>query len=258
MLGWLTCAGAHAQITGALRGTVSDVSGAAVPKVPVTLTSLETRQTRVQPTNSSGEFAFDLLAVGSYEVEAEAPGFNAELATAEVKTGETTSVAFFRLEGPRPVTQVIEVNSAVAQIDTENSQLQTSIAGQAIQEIPVGRDPNRFALTAPGIAPVSPNNSFLGSGSFNSNGGRGRGDNIMVDGITATDVTTTGTGGAIPARLNFSSIKEVKVITNNFSAEYGRNSSAQVLYITKGGTNDLHGEALRILSKQHPECPLVL
>ncbi|HZO53202.1 MAG TPA: hypothetical protein VFB63_10815, partial [Bryobacteraceae bacterium] len=61
------------------------------------------------------------------------------------------------------------------------------------------------------------------------------------DGITTTDVSVTGTGGAINP-LNFSSIKEVKVITNNFSAEYGRNSTSQLLYITKGGTNDLHGE----------------
>src|SRR5204863_6139211 len=96
------------------------------------------------------------------------------------------------------------------------------------------------------IAPVSANNSFLGTGSFNSNGGRGRGNNIMVDGITATDVSVTGTGGPL-GPLNFSSIKEVKVITNNFSAEYGRNSSSQVLYITKGGSNELHGEAYEFL-----------
>ena len=112
-----------------------------------------------------------------------------------------------------------------------------------MQEIPVGQRPEPVsALTAPGVTPVSQNNPFLGSGSFNSNGGRGRANNIMVDGITATDVSVTGTGGPL-GPLNFSSIKEVKVITNNFDAEYGRNASAQVLYITKSGTNDLHGEA---------------
>ncbi len=172
-------------------------------------------------------------------MEADAAGFNAEKTQAEVRTGETTAVSFKLQVGS--VTQAVEVTGAVAQIDTESAQLQTAITGQAIQEIPVNRDPNRFALSAPGVTPVSPNNSFLGSGSFNSNGGRGRGDNIMVDGITATDVSVTGTGGPL-GPLNFSSIKEVKVITNNFSAEYGRNSSAQVLYITKGGTNGLHGE----------------
>ena len=82
---------------------------------------------------------------------------------------------------------------------------------------------------------------FLSSGSFNANGSRGRGNNIMVDGITSTDVSVTGTGGTLNP-LNFSSIKEVKIITNNFSAEYGRNGGSQVLYITKNGTNEIHGE----------------
>jgi hypothetical protein len=135
----------------------------------------------------------------------------------------------------------VEVNEALQVLDTQNAQIQNSVAGQSIQEIPVGRNPNNFVLLSPGVAPVSANNPFLGSGSFNSNGGRGRGNNITVDGITATDVSVTGTGGPL-GPLNFASIKEVKVITNNFSAEYGRNASSQVIYITKNGTNDLHGE----------------
>jgi outer membrane receptor protein involved in Fe transport len=234
------CLTMQAQITGGLRGSVSDPSGAAVQKATVTLTSAETDQTRKQETNSSGEFSFDLLTIGHYSVKAESSGFSASETEAEVKTGEISSVAFKLQLGS--VSQVIEVTTAVAQIDTENAQLQTSITGQAVQEIPVGRNPNLFALSAPGVTPVSSNNPYLGSGSFNSNGGRGRANNIMVDGITATDVSVTGTGGPL-GPLNFSSIKEVKVITNNFSAEYGRNASSQVLYITKGGTNDLHGEA---------------
>ena len=239
LFGILSCAGLHAQITGGLRGTVSDASGGALPKATVTLTSIDSSQVRTQTANSSGEFSFDLLNTGNYQIKAEAPGFSAGQASTEVKTGEIASINFKLEIGT--VTQVVEISTAVARIDIENSQLQTSITGQAVQEIPVGRNPNLFALTAPGIAPVSANNSFLGSGSFNSNGGRGRGNNIMVDGITATDVSVTGTGGPL-GPLNFSSIKEVKIITNNFSAEYGRNSSAQVLYITKGGTNALHGE----------------
>ncbi|MBL8179554.1 MAG: TonB-dependent receptor [Bryobacterales bacterium] len=228
----------HGQITGDLRGTIYDGSGAVVPKATVVLKSVETGETRTVAT-TDGNFNFALLKIGRYEVRAEAAGFRAAATTAEVKTGEIASVRFTLEVGQ--VTETISVTDAVSLLNTENAQLQTSVAGEAIQEIPVARNPNLFALTAPGVAPVSSNNPFLGSGSFNSNGGRGRGNNITVDGITATDVSVTGTGGTL-SPLNFSSIKEVKVITNNFSAEYGRNSSAQVLYITKGGTNDLHGE----------------
>jgi len=238
------CAGLFAQITGGLRGTVSDPTGAAVSKATVTLTNLATKQARTQPVNERGEFTFELLTPGDYEVKAESPGFSVALTQAQVKTGEEAFVAF-RLEVGR-ITETVQVSDAVAQIDTQNAQLQTSVTGQAVQEIPVNRNPNLFALTAPGVAPVTQNNPFLSSGSFNVNGGRGRGNNITVDGITATDVSVTGTGGPL-GPLNFSSIKEVQVITNNFNAEYGRNSSSQVLYITKGGTNDVHGEAYEYL-----------
>ena len=238
------CAGLFAQITGGLRGTVSDPTGAAVPKATVTLTNVATKQVRTQAVNERGEFTFELLTPGDYEVKAESAGFSASITQAQVGAGGEEFVAF-KLEVGR-ITETVQVSDAVAQIDTQNAQLQTSVTGQAVQEIPVGRNPNLFALTAPGVAPVTQNNPYLGSGSFNANGGRGRGNNITVDGITATDVSVTGTGGPL-GPLNFSSIKEVQVITNNFNAEYGRNSSSQVLYITKGGTNELHGEAYEYL-----------
>jgi hypothetical protein len=232
--------GVQAQITGELRGSVVDASGAALTSAKVTLKNNETGQTRNQTVNGGGEFVFNLLQIGSYEVRADASGFTSSVVNASVKTGETASVVMTLLVGG--VSQTVDVAGAVQQLDTENAQIQNAITGRTIQEIPVSRNPNGFALLSPGVAPVSANNPFLGSGSFNSNGGRGRGNNITVDGITATDVSVTGTGGPL-GPLNFASVKEVQVITNNFNAEYGRNSSSQVLYITKNGTNTLHGEA---------------
>ena len=230
---------AHAQITGDLRGVVIDPSGASISQAKVSLRSAETGETRAASVTEDGAFNFGLLRIGRYEVKAEAPGFRGASAFAEVRAGEIASVRLNMEVGQ--VNEVVVVTDAVSLLNVDNAQIQTSVSGQQVQELPVARNPNLFALTAPGVAPVSSNNPFLGSGSFNSNGGRGRGNNIMVDGITATDVSVTGTGGPIDP-LNFSSIKEVKVITNNFSAEYGRNASAQMLYITKNGTNELHGE----------------
>jgi outer membrane receptor protein involved in Fe transport len=236
----LFCAtSAFAQITGELRGVVTDPSGAAVADARITLRDLETGQQRSATANALGEFGFSLLRIGQYEVRAEAPGFRNVAARAEIRTGEITDVRLPLEVGQ--VTETVQITDAATLLDTSNAQIQTSFTGQTIQELPVGRNPNLFVLAAPGIAPVSSNNPFLGSGSFNANGGRGRGNNIMVDGITATDVSVTGTGGTLNP-LNFSSIKEVKIITNGFSAEYGRNSTSQVLYITKNGTNELHGE----------------
>jgi hypothetical protein len=235
----LAALGAFAQITGDLRGVVNDSSGAAMAGAKVTARNLDTGETRSAETGSDGIFVFNLLKIGRYEVRAEAPNFKAAIAPTEVRAGEVASVRFALELGQ--VTETVTVAEAVAQIDIENAQLQTSVVGQQVLDIPVNRNPNNFATTAPGTAPVSSNNPFLGSGSFNTNGGRGRGNNITINGITATDVSVTGTGGPLTP-LIFQSIREVKVITNNFNAEYGRNASSQVMYLTRGGSNELHGE----------------
>ena len=89
--------------------------------------------------------------------------------------------------------------------------------------------------------PQTPNNNngFLGYGNFSSNGGRARGANITVDNATATDISTTGGSGL--GTFPIDAVKEVSFITNNFNAEYGRNSSAQYQIVTKSGTNEFHG-----------------
>ena len=230
---------AAAQITGDISGTVSDPSGAVVPNAKITLTSRETGAIRAMDADGEGRFGFNLLKIGLYEVKAEAPSFRAALTQATVRSGEIASVRFTLELGQ--VTEVVQVADAVALLDTANAQIQFSVEGAKIQDIPVNRNPNLFATTAPGIVPVTENNPFLGSGSFNSNGNRGRGNNITVDNITATDISVTGTGGVL-GPLSFSQIKEVKLITNNFSAEYGRNGGSQLQYITHSGTNDFHGD----------------
>src|SRR5579871_3133615 len=90
----LFCSATFAQITGGLRGTVSDPTGAAVPRAKVTLTNLETRQARAQEANAQGEFTFELLPIGNYEIKAEAPGFATSVTQALVSTGEYASVNF--------------------------------------------------------------------------------------------------------------------------------------------------------------------
>ena len=82
-----------------------------------------------------------------------------------------------------------------------------------------------LATLSPGVIPVTTANPFLGTGSFNSNGGRGRANNITIDNVVATDVSTTGTAGF--GTLSLDAIQEFKVITNNFNAEYGRNSGSE-------------------------------
>lgn len=227
------------QITGSLRGVVLDSSGAAISEATVTITSVESGETRQMKTDVGGNFSFSLLRIGTYEVKVEATGFRAFLTQADVLTGQVASIRFDMEVGL--VSETVTVFGAVTPLDTENAQIQNSVSGAAIQSLPVGRNANLYATTAPGVIPVSDNNPFLGSGSYNTNGGRGRGNNITVDNITTTDISVTGTGGVMDI-LNFSDLKEVKLISNNFSAEYGRNANSQLIYNLKSGTNELHGD----------------
>lgn len=226
-----------AQITGEIRGTITDPSGAAVTGAKATLVSVETGANRTASSDADGRFAFSLLAIGDYQITIEAAGFRKTIAPANVRSAEITAVALTLELGL--VSEQVTVTDAAAVLDTQNAQIQESFNSKSVQEIPVGRNPNLLAATLPGIIPAP---GGFNSGSFITNGNRTRANNITIDNITATDITVGGTGSTNNGPLNFSSIKEVKIITNSFSAEFGRNVGAQVQYITKSGTNNYHGE----------------
>lgn len=232
----------HAQITGDIFVTVQDKSGAVIPNAKVSLKSIETGAARTLNTAPDGSARFALLSIGAYDVVVEAQGFSSKRSRAQVNSGQIQEMKF-DLEIQSQVTEVIVTESTVA-INTVNSQLQQTTQTREVTALPVNTSTSgvlAFAAISPGVVPLPPqnNNGFLGYGSFNSNGGRGRGNNITIDNATATDVSTT--GGAGLGTVPLDAVKEVTLITNNFSAEFGRNSSAQYQIITKSGTNDFHG-----------------
>ena len=239
---WLAAPAVRAQITGDIKGIVTDPSGAAVPSAKVLLMSVETGENRSAATDQEGRYGFPLLKVGDYAVAVEAQGFRRATIAASVRSAETASVNL-KLEVGQ-LTEQVTVTDAVSPLDTQSAQVQEAFEAKEVQEMPVGRNPNLFATTLPGIVPAP---GGFNSGSFVANGNRVRANNITIDNITATDISVAGTGSSNNTPVNFSSIREVKVITNTFSAEFGRNSGAQVQYITKSGTNSFHGEAYEYL-----------
>ena len=229
-----------AALTGDLEGTVRDQSGAVVPDAKVTVRS-GTGATRTVTTNAEGQFSVQQLELGNYEVKVEKDGFRSSMMSAEIRSGEKT-----RLDAAMQVgssSETISVEGGAAPIlDVATSQISQSIDYKEVVDLPLQtRDPVQLATLSAGVVPVTKDNPFLGSGSFNSNGSRGRGNNITVDGVTATDISTTGSSGT--GTFSLDSVQEVKLISNNFSAEFGRNSGAQVQIITKGGSNEYHGSA---------------
>lgn len=228
-----------AALTGDIQGTVFDPQGLAVPNAAITIRNLATGATRELKTNGLGEFAALQLDIGIYNVRIELTGFRTYEVKAEVRSGETTRLNIALEVGPATEVVTVETGAGPA-LDVASAQLSSSLDSKTVASLPlIGRNPVTLAALAPGVIPVTPNNPFLGAGSYNSNGQRGRANNITIDDVTSTDIAVTGTAGL--GTLSLDAVQEFKLITNNFSAEFGRNAGSQLQLITKGGTNEYHG-----------------
>jgi len=228
-----------AALTGDIQGTVFDPKGLVVADAAVTIRHLSTGAMRELKTNSLGEFAALQLDIGTYKVRVESKGFRTSEANVEVRSGQTTRLNITLELGLTTEVVTVEAGAGPA-LDVASAQLSSSLDSKTLEGLPlIGRNPVTLSGLAPGVIPVTPNNPFLGSGSYNSNGQRGRANNITIDNVTSTDIAVTGTAGL--GTLSLDAVQEFKLITNNFSAEFGRNAGSQLQLITKGGTNDYHG-----------------
>jgi hypothetical protein len=231
---------AFADITGDIQGTILDSTGATVAEAKITIKNLSTGAVRTLVASEAGEFSSPQMDIGSYQVSIEKDGFRTFTQTVVVRSGERTRIDALMQIGKVSETVSVEA-SALPTLDVTTAQVSDSFNSEEVLALPnQARDPVIYATLSPGTVPVSVNNPFLGAGSFNSNGSRGRSNNITLDGVTATDVSVTGESGAAFVQ---DSVAEVKVITNNFDAEFGRNSGSQVQLLTKSGTNSYHGSA---------------
>src|SRR5215831_4041934 len=234
-----------AALNGDIEGVVRDTSGAIIPSANITIISVATGAQRTLISDERGYFIAAQLPIGEYDVRVQLAGFKSSLQRVLVKSAERASLNI-TLEVGNLAESISVTETAVQLLNTTDAQLAVSIEEKRVKELPLAtRDPLVLATLSPGVIPVTAANPFLGSGSFNANGGRGRGNNITIDNVTSSDASTTGSAGF--STLSLDAVQEVKLITNNFNAEYGRNSSAQVQVITKGGTNKVHGSIYEFL-----------
>src|SRR5215468_3035389 len=180
------------RLSGDIEGVVKDTSGALVPSVSITITSVETSAERTLITDEYGHFLAALLPIGEYTVRAQIQGFGTWTGRVVAKTGERTSINITLHVGN--ISEQVTVQEAAGQlVNTNDAQIAMSIDERRVKDLPLAtRDPLVLATLSPGVVPVTAANPFLGTGSFNSNGGRGRGNNITIDGVVSTDVSTTG------------------------------------------------------------------
>lgn len=218
--------------TGSISGTVTDPSNASVAGASVTLTNEETGVKLTSTTTAAGQYLFTSLQRGRYSIEVTAAGFKkTERTGLELRVGEKMGVDLTLQIGS--VTETLNVVAETPLLVTTNANLGTNIDNKKIMELPLpGRNPTRLFQTAPGVGGIK---SDLGD--LRLGGGRTRLVEFYVDG-SPTTATSDARSTALPS---IDAIQEVKVETNNLSAEYGRTSGGAINIQTRAGTNNYHG-----------------
>lgn len=227
-----------AQTSASISGSVSDPSGAAVQGATIIATEVATGTARSAKTNGTGFYAIPNLPPGKYSVKVEKEGFRpTEFTAISLSVAQALEVNVQLNLGT--VEQSLEVNGdTVAPIETETSQLSTLVDSKTMTDLPLlTRNPYELVLLSPGA--IQPND---GSNGFAVNGSRDRNNNFLLDGVDNNDTSVPGGGSGIIG-ANPDAAQEFRVITNDFNAEYGRNTGAIIDVITRGGTNQLHGDA---------------
>ena len=234
----------HAQTTGAILGHVKDASGAVLPGVTVTATNSATSETRMARTSADGSYSFPQLPLGDYRVRAELTGFKTV-----VRTGIEVSLnRNARVDITLGVGEMVEDITVIADaplVESTTNEMGAIVDRRRIEQLPInGRNTLSLVSLVPGAQQVEarPEQGFnINKVAFN--GVRPELSNWLLDGGDNTS-TLRNYGNPVP---NPDAVQEFRVISNNYSAEYGRSAGAIVNVVTKGGTNDFRASVFEFL-----------
>jgi len=247
LVGFLTLATlASAQTTSTITGRVTDASGAVLPVVTITARNLETGLARTAVSGTDGRYVFALLSVGRYELRAELTGFKPLVRQGvETSVAETVVVDLELQVGG--LTEEVRVLAGTPQVNTSTSELSYLVSGKALEALPLnGRNYTDLALLQPGVLayPNRDGGSVVAHGlGMSVNGQDPRANVYLLDGTLLNDFTNGPAGSAAGTALGLESVREFRVETNAYSAEFGRNAGGQVNVLTKSGSNSLAGTA---------------
>ena len=233
----------HAQnVTSSVNGVLVDQSGAGVPGATCTLSNPDGGTTLKSVSESTGLFTFPTVGAGTYNLEVKATGFKSlALSRIIVVASERRALGNLTLQ-VGDVQQSIGVTAEAAALQLASGERSGLVTGTQVNDLALkGRDYLALMLTIPGVVDTvtsrESSSNTAGAGIY-INGARDNTKNITVDGITAMD---SGSNGSLTFEPNMDSIAEVRVLSSNYQAEYGRNAGGGILAITKSGSRDFHG-----------------
>lgn len=241
---------ALAQTTvGRISGTVQDANGAAVPNASVKVINSAKNFERTVTTDENGFYTVTNLPVGTYTLEAEQKGYKKALVSGQSVTADGRVTVDLKLEVGE-VSETVEIVGAAGEtVNTTSGEVARVVDQQQVQNLALnGRNYIQLLSLVPGVALITDDQleltTSLATNNQSINGNRGQTNNVTIDGGFNLQ---SGSNASQINNLGIDYIQEVKIQTSNFSAEYGRNSGAQVSLVTRSGSNDFHGSAFEFL-----------
>jgi hypothetical protein len=240
----LLAAPALAQTTSTLAGDVKDANGAAIAGTTVTVKSLETGRTSTATSDAEGRYVFAGLPVGAYEVRADKPSFKHYLFQRISLTVNEAATLDIVME-VAGLDEQVNVTDEAALVNTSTPELSFLVGERAMRELPLnGRNYTDLALLQPGVVayPHRDTGSVVAHGvGISINGQDPRSNVYLLDGTPQNDFTNGPSGSAAGTSLGLETIREFRVETNAYSAEFGRNFGGQINAVSKSGTNVFQG-----------------
>jgi hypothetical protein len=234
-------------ITGTIRGTVTDSSGAVVPNATVSVVNTETKLTRTVQTDGSGEFSAPLLAIGHYDVVIEVSGFSKYQKTGLVLNANDRLTVDTQLK-TGSTSETVNVEANPVQVNLQNASVEGLIDGTQIRQLPLNnRNYEQLVTLQPGVTSNAADQIYVGttnpSGqvnivSFSINGNRQSQNNWTIDGADNVD---HGSNITLLVYPSVDAIAEFKVERSNYNPEFGRSASGQINVATRSGTSNFHG-----------------
>ena len=240
---------------GAIAGTIVDSSGAEIPGAQIAIKNRDTGATYAATSNGVGGYTFPQLQLGTYQVTITKSGFKASEQTGVLVTiGSTASLNVTLQSGGS--TETVRVDANAPQVQTESSEIGTTITPRVAQELPLAlgssemRSPFSFVFLAPGA--VGPGTAGQGNFGFNQagayqtkiSGGQNFGDEVLVDGISTYRQAAGETFDQVSPSVE--ALTQFKIITSTLPAQYGRTTGGLTSFNTQSGTNTYHGHVFEI------------
>src|SRR3954451_21226406 len=237
---------AYAQVTAAVSGTVEDASGGALSGVTVSVKSLETGISRVTTTRENGAFRVLSLPVGPLEVSGEKQGFKRTVRTGINLVVGQEAVVNLRLQ-LGDLKQEVTISSEGPLVNTTTGEVSGFVGERAVKNLPLnGRSWDNLIALNPGAINYglkSANTTTSNGNTFTVTGRRPADNLVLLNGTEYTGASLVGVtpGGVSGGLLGIDAVREFNVLSDTYSAQYGKRSGGQLSVVTQSGTNALHG-----------------